>query len=87
MNIIKLNTYISHNGTKVVKELLHDQIIRKTVYLPKTSSLKKAGVDGFVRCNVDDQISAFGRKGRPLAYGHEDVKNLIYAIKNFGLKA
>ena len=42
MNSIELGTYVSRKGTKVVKELIGKKTIRKAVYLPNTSPLKKS---------------------------------------------
>lgn len=76
---------------KFIKEFLGDKIICKTVYLPNTSPLKKAGIDGFysykgVPDNVLSPITAFSSKEGVITQGHKGVKNLIKAIKDFGLK-
>lgn len=91
MNSIELGTYVSRKGTKVVKELIGKKTIRKTVYLPNTSPLKKAGVDGFYSykgCpnNILSPITAFSFEKGILTQGHIGVKNLIQTIKRFRLK-
>lgn len=91
MNSIELGTYVSRKGTKVIKELIGKKTIRKTVYLPNTSPLKNAGVDGFYSykgCpnNILSPITAFNFEKGILTQGHKGVKNLIQTIKQFRLK-
>jgi len=91
MNCINLGTYISRNGTKVVKELINGKVICKTVYLPEKSRLKKAGIDGFYKYKGAapenlSPITAFSATKGILAQGHENIKNLVQTIKKFRVK-
>lgn len=85
-----LGTYISRNGAKVVTELLDKNFVRRTVYLPANSLLRKAGIDGFYKNKGNcpeylSQITAFNLKKGILTQGHKNVKNLIQTIKKFRL--
>lgn len=92
MNSIELGTYISRNGTKVVKEIVDKKVICRTVQLLNNPPLKKASIDKFYKNNKGDcsenlsQITAFSDEKGILTQGHENVKNLIQAIKRHRLK-
>lgn len=85
MNNIGLGTYTAPNGTRVVRELIgKGGKTRKTVYLPASSPLKQAGIEGFFKESggrIRECITAFDSEGNWLAQYPDNVKKLIQEKK------